>query len=215
MNKISVHAVNLPHRIDRKIHIQEQFAEKKEFHLNIVPAIEHQCSAYSLWITLRQIVQLELLKGSEYFIFCEDDHTFTDDYSPELLYDCILQAQLYNADILSGGVSYFYNGVQVKSHLYWVDKFNGMQFTVIFHKFYKTLLDADFGQSPVIDINISNITENIFMVYPYISIQKEFGYSDVTYGNSKNGYVSSIFEASRLRFDTMTKVRLFYFGSLS
>jgi hypothetical protein len=211
MNKIAVHAVNLAHRTDRKAHIQQQFADREEFELYVVPAIEHSRGAYGLWQTIRQIVQSEVEKKSEYFILCEDDHTFTEAYTLELLTDCIRQAQQLDADILSGGVSWFNSGMQVRDQLYWIDKFNGLQFTVFFKKFYESFFRADFGEHPVVDINISGITDNKFMIYPYISTQKEFGYSDVTSMNAKEGYVDSIFNASISRFEKMSKVRKYYF----
>lgn len=210
--KIPVYAVNLQLRTDRKTHIESQFSNKVEFYLEVVPAIEHQHGAYGLWQTLRQIVQSELEKDSDFFILCEDDHTFTDNYHPDLLADCVYSAQQLDADILSGGVSWFNNGIQISDHLYWIDKFNGLQFTVFFRKFYEPFLQADFGEHPVVDIDISGITDNIFTIYPYISTQREFGYSDITAKNAKEGYVSSIFEASMNRFYTLTKVRQFYFG---
>jgi hypothetical protein len=64
----------------------------------------------------------------------------------------------------------------------------------------------------ITDISLSTITENKFVIYPYISTQKEFGYSDVTSANTQDGYVDSIFEASMSRFEKMNKVRKYYFG---
>lgn len=210
---IPVYAVNLAQRTDRKEHIISQFRGRKEFELNIVPAIEHKIGAYGLWQTLRQIVKLELDNASEYFVLCEDDHTFTDNYKPELLLRCIQIAQQLNADILSGGVSWFNCGVLIHKNLYWIDKFNGLQFTVFFNKFYSAFMDADFGEHPIVDINIADISENKFVIYPYISVQKEFGYSDVTSKNAEDGYVESIFKASEARFKLMTKVKQFYFNN--
>ena len=208
---IQVYAVNLAQRTDRKEHIISQFRGREEFELNIVPAIEHKIGAYGLWQTLRQIVKLELDKGSEYFVLCEDDHTFTDNYKPELLQQCLQIAQQLNADILSGGVSWFNCGVLIHKNLYWIDKFNGLQFTVFFNKFYSAFMDADFGEHPIVDINIANITENKFVIYPYISVQKEFGYSDVTSKNAEKGYVDGIFKSSTDRLDILNKVKLHYF----
>ena len=79
--KINVFAVNLVYRTDRKEHIISQFTNKPEFSLTVVPAIEHKIGAYGLWQTVQKIVRGEVEKQSEYFILCEDDHTFTKQYS--------------------------------------------------------------------------------------------------------------------------------------
>lgn len=209
-NTISVYAVNLLHRKDRYQHIKAQYADKKEFNLTIVPAIEHKKGAYGLWQSICQIVAIEAEKDSDFFILCEDDHTFTDQYSPELLYNCIKQAQSLGADMLSGGYSWFIDAIQVSEHLFWGNKFTGMQFTIIFRKFYQSILNADFGENVVADLNLSDITENKFVIYPYISIQKEFGYSDVTLQNNEQGSVDRVFKHSIERLNILYKVRKFY-----
>ena len=210
MMQIFTYIVNLLHRTDRREHILSQFADKSEFLLSIVPAIEHERGAYGLWQTVQEIVHLEAEKKSDFFVLCEDDHTFTENYSFDVLQSCIKRAQSLNADILSGGYSWFDNAVQISENLFWADKFNGMQFTIIFRKFYQSILDADFGERVITDVHLSSITENKFVVFPYISIQKEFGYSDVTLKNSENGYVDGIFKSSIERLNTLKKVRTYY-----
>ena len=211
MLQFFTHIVNLSHRLDRKEHIVAQFSNKPEFKTNIVSAIKHDRGAYGLWLTVKHIVEIEVNKGSEFFVFCEDDHEFTENYSYELLRESIIQAQSLNADILSGGYSWFDNAVQISDNLFWTDRFNGMQFTVIFRKFYQKILDADFGEKVVTDIQLSGITENKFVIYPYISVQKEFGYSDVTVSNEKEGYVDGIFKSAKERLNILNKVRNHYF----
>lgn len=209
---IPVYAVNLPHRKDRYQHIIEQYAGKPEFVLTVVPAIIHEKGAYGLWQTIIKIVTLEAEKDSSYFILCEDDHTFTEHYSPEILYDSIKQAEILGADILSGGYSWFVDAIQISKHLFWANTFTGMQFTIIFRKFYQSILNANFGENVVADLSLSGITENKFVIYPYISIQKEFGYSDVTLQNNKQGSVDKVFKHSIERMDILYKVRKYYYG---
>lgn len=212
--RISVQAINLIHRTDRREHIISQFGDKSCFSLSIVPAIEHQRGAYGLWQTIKQIVYKEKKKESKFFILCEDDHTFTETYSSDLLFRSIRQAQNLDADILSGGYSWFDNAIQISDHLFWTDKFTGMQFTIIFRKFYQTILEAEFGEDVITDIHLSGISDNKFVIYPYISIQKEFGYSDVTSKNNEEGFVNSIFKSSIERLNSLDKVRRFYFATI-
>ena len=206
----NVYAVNLSHRLDRRKHILKQFSDKKEFDLTIVPAIEHPKGTYGLWQTILQIVNIEFKKENEFFILCEDDHTFTEEYSLNLLSECIEKAKSLHADLLSGGYSWFDNGIQISDNLFWADRFNGMQFTVIFRKFYEAILNANFGEDVITDFSLSDITDRKFVIYPFISVQKEFGYSDVTPMNSESGHVDRIFKNSIERLNILHKVRSFY-----
>jgi|AGTN01.3.fsa_nt_gi hypothetical protein len=203
--------INLAHRTDRREHILKQFSDKPEFTFTIVPAIEHTKGAYGLWKTIQLIVSTASLEERDFVILCEDDHTFTEHYSFKFLKNCVEQAIELDADLLSGGYSWFANAVQVTENLFWVDKFNGMQFTVIFQKFYETILNANFGEDVVTDIYLSNLTDNKFVTYPNISTQKEFGYSDVTPYNGQEGYINVIFRKSINRFNILNKVRNYYF----
>lgn len=207
---ITVNVINLKHRADRRSHIIKQFYDKPEFLINIVPAITHEKGTYGLWQTILQIVREEKEKDSDFFILCEDDHTFTENYSSELLLSCILQAKSLSADILCGGCSWFHSAVQITKALFWVDKFTGMQFTVIFNKFYQQILNANFGEDVIADLSLSSITNYKFIIYPYISIQKEFGYSDVTLRNEEEGYINRLFNASIKRLDVLNKVKKYY-----
>ncbi len=205
---ISVLAPNLARRTDRKSALEAQFAGKKEFSLSIVPAIEHPLrGAWGLWRTFIKIVKSQKDADVPFFVFCEDDHTFTDDYTFERLNASILKADAFGADILSGGVSWFRDAFQCGGNLFWLDRFNGMQFTVIFRRFYDRILEANKSEGYVTDIRLSELSDRIFMMYPFISIQKEFGYSDVTFSNNKEGQVQSLFELSMAKFRIMDDVR--------
>lgn len=82
---INVYVPNLSIRTDRKASIEKQFKDKNEFELNILPALEHRIGAYGLWQTFMSVVRKEHDKRSEFFIFCEDDHVFTENYNREYL----------------------------------------------------------------------------------------------------------------------------------
>ena len=82
---------------------------KDEFKLHIVPAFEHSNGAWGLWQTFYTIVSTEAEKNSPFFIFGEDDHIFTDNYTFDFLSKNIEDADSLGADILSGGMSWFDN----------------------------------------------------------------------------------------------------------
>ena len=205
-----VYIVNLPQRTDRREHILAQFLDRPEFIVHIKEPVVHTIGAVSLWLTLRNIVKEEKEKGSPYFILCEDDHTFTNAYSTELLEKCILRANSLQADVLSGGVSWFSSAMRTDDTLFWIEQFTGMQFTVIYNRFYERLLESPYDDFVVTDFQISKMTLKKWMIYPYISVQTEFGYSDVTKQNNDAGFVGKIFHTAMNRFDVLDRVVAHY-----
>lgn len=126
-------------------------------------------------------------------------------------FNCLTVARSLGADLLSGGVSWMDMPVQCHGHLFWLDKFNGMQFTVIFRRFYDAILKAgDSSAGQTTDVFLSRITDNIFVTYPFIAIQKDFGYSDVTPANSETGYVEKLFKETSCELRKLDKVRRFF-----
>lgn len=204
------YVVNLLNRTDRRKHILQQFADKPEFNIQIQQPIPHPIAAVSLWLTLCDIVVKEKEKNSPYFIFCEDDHTFTNAYSCDLLEKCISLADKLQVDILSGGASWFDNGVKTDENLFWIHQFTGMQFIVIYNRFYDRLLEVEYDDNVVADIKISNITDKKWMIYPYISIQTEFGYSDVTNKNNGLGVVQNLFKSAISRIELLNRVNQYF-----
>lgn len=207
---IPVYAPNLKFRTDRKESILSQFDGKDEFDLTVVPAIELRNGPWALWQTFYGIVEKEAAKGSPYFIFCEDDHIFTEEYSFENLAARIEEAQKLEADLLSGGMSWIKHPVQVSEHLFWVSKFNGMQFTVIFNRLYQRILDCKTTEGYVVDFHLSYLAKRKFVIYPYISVQKEFGYSDATRWNGEAGRVANSFKHSLDLLEKLAKVKAHY-----
>lgn len=210
-SRMRVYAPNMPTRHDRRQSIEAQFKEKKDFKLTILSPEQAQEGYKSLWKTFIKIVQTECRLNSPYFIFCEDDHVFTENYDLQFLMNNIMEADAMEADILSGGISWMKEPLQVRNHLFWVKGFNGMQFTIIFNRFYNKILSATRnGDDHVTDIYLSELSDSIFVMFPFISIQKEFGYSDVTVSNKENGYVSSLFYGAENRLRLLNKVKLYY-----
>jgi len=208
--KITVYVPNLSYRTDRRKSISKEFADKKEFDLHIVPAIELKNAPSALWQTFYKIVEEEARKESDYFIFCEDDHVFTDIYNFRSLQERIQEAEKFHADLLSGGVSVVRQPVQVSESMFWMAYFNGMQFTVIFRRLYKKILRSKTTEGYVTDIHLSHLAKRKFVIYPYISIQKEFGYSDATSINNEEGRVKRFFETSERLLEKLDKVRNHY-----
>lgn len=111
--------------------------------------------------------------------------------------------------MLLGDYSWVRSAVQVSENLFWVNKFTGMQFTVIFRKFYKPILDANFGDDVITDINLSKFSDNKFVIYPYISVQENLGIL-MLQSQMKEKDISEIFECSMKLFDILDEVRKYY-----
>jgi hypothetical protein len=208
LRKFPIHIINLKKRPDRLASIQCELSGRNEFDLVIVEAIEHPNGAMGLWQTIHSIVSSAT--DEELIIICEDDHQFTDAYSPEVLTSCIEEGIARDADILLGGISWFNEAAQISEHLFSVETFSATQFVVVFKKFYQNILDADFGDCDTADYKLAALTQKKFVIYPFISTQKEFGYSDATSRNNNFGRVTAIFNASFQRLTLLNEIWTFY-----
>src|SRR5580698_8291267 len=132
MVSIPTYVINLKKRTDRKENVLKEFAGRPEFKVNMVEAIEHSRGATGLWLTIREILLNRVDPSEEFILLCEDDHQFTEYYAEERLRSFIREAAERNADVLCGGVSWFDDSFPVLENLFWVRKFSGLQFTIIF-----------------------------------------------------------------------------------
>ncbi len=94
--------------------------------------------------------------------------------------------------------------------MFWIEEFTGLQFTVIFRRFFKAIIETQFINSNDADIIISDIATNKFLIYPFISTQKEFGYSDVTVKNNTFGYVENLFIKSEENVMALKNIDAYY-----
>lgn len=100
MKQIAVYISNLSYRTDRRRSICKQFYHKQLFKIHFVPAIQHKTGAFGLWKTFLSIVAKERQNDSPYFVFCEDDHVFTEAYTDDFIMRRIEEADSLKADIL-------------------------------------------------------------------------------------------------------------------
>lgn len=215
LNKIPTFVLNLERRKDRREHIINQFAGKDEFDLKFVNPIAEENPAISLWNTVKYIINELLSPESDFVLICEDDHTFTDKYDKDLVRHCINVAKCLNAEILSGGVSCVGEMILLEPNIMWIEKFTGLQFTIIFRRLFGAINNFEFKEYDNADIVMSNLAKRIFLLTPFISTQKEFGYSDITAMNNVAGRVDSLFEFAQRKVEAIVKVSSFYRRMLS
>ncbi|WP_316838175.1 hypothetical protein [Pedobacter nutrimenti] len=210
MKTIPTYILNLENRTDKKHHILKEFAGRAEFSINIIAAEECETGAIDLWNTIKYILQNLVPSEEEYIIICADDHVFTESYNEESLIKAIIDAQKKEAAVLIGGVSWFDTALQISPGLFVIDKFLGLQFAVIYRKFFNAILEADFGPNDVADYKIFGLTEDKLLIYPFMSAQKEFGHSDITPKNNNGGHVTQIPNDSSAILKVLNDIALFY-----
>jgi len=204
--KITTYIVNLEKRQDRRIFIEEEFSSHLFFEVKILKAIEDKIPAIGLYQSLCKVVRLAKSLNLPFFLFCEDDHKFTKHFEFGRFINLIENINDREGDILLGGVSWFECSVHVFKGLHWVSDFTGTQFMVIYSRFYESILKTPFNSYDTIDRWISKLSNKIFISTPMISIQKDFGYSDVTQKNNEIGKVQQLFDNTINRFLALDKI---------
>lgn len=194
---IPTYIVNLKSRKDRLKHIKQQFKNKPEFDFRIIEACLHEKGNIGLWQSFQKVIKIAEENDDDVIIFVEDDHIFTEHYQWNFLFNNIVESNKQSLDILLGGITGgFKNVVPITKNRLWIDHFWGTQFTIIYKRFFSKILTAEFKENDTLDDFLSNFTPNKMVLYPFISIQKEFGYSDVTKSNNIEGNITSYFEKS-------------------
>jgi len=206
VKKIPTFIINLERRCDRRIRVLNEFIGRNEFNVTVMPAIEHPIGAYGLSQTFLKIIKSALDNNEEFILICEDDHIFTSDYNPCLLYQLINSSNSLEADVLAGGPSWFDHAIKVHNNLLWLSAFTGAQFLIVFKRFYKKICDYNFSEHEHIDLVISNISDQIFSTTPLLSIQNDFAYSDVSPINNRSGAVNKLYNGMIARLAGLNKI---------
>ena len=197
---IPTYVINMKERLDRKKHIIAEFKGRDEFDVTYMDACTHTIGAVGLWNSIVRIIRLAIENEDDVIVICEDDHYFTKNYSKEFLIENILEAHEQGADVLSGGIGGFGYAVPIARNRYWVDWFWCTQFIVIFKPLFNKILEYDFQDNDTADGVLSVIARNKMTVYPFLSIQTDFGYSDVTASNDRfKGLISQHFKETDKR----------------
>lgn len=192
--------INCKKRKERKAHIIKEFEGRNEFNVHIIEACEHPNGAIGLWQSICKIVLRAKQEHLDTILICEDDHCFTPHYNKEYLFSNIHQARRQGALLLNGGIGGFGAAVRVSAHRYWIDWFWSTQFIVIFAPLFDVILDYDFKETDTADGVFSKIVTAKMALYPFISVQKSFGYSDVSESNDSHPErVEAYFEKSSKR----------------
>lgn len=206
--KIPTYIINLNHRSDRYKNIRNEFEGKSEFDVTIVNAVEDSIGSFGLWKSFCQIIKTGKEKNHKYILICEDDHMFTEEYQFDKFNNQLKIAASRDADVFSGGISWFDCSLRLDNNIYWVNRFTGTQFQIIFDSLYDKILSYDFVPDfHTIDHVISELSDKVFVSVPMFSIQLDTGYSDVTKENNAKGIVKKLFDNVQVRLKALAKMQ--------
>jgi hypothetical protein len=148
--------------INQKTVTLQEFSNKSEFDIKNTDAISWPAAVC-------EIAATAIAAEYEIIILCKTAHRFTMQYSRSFLIQNILEAHRQRADILCGGIERFTYAVPITKNRYWIDRFNGAGFIVLFKKIFPALLHAGSGEWKTLDNLLSKATPNKMVLYPFIS----------------------------------------------
>ena len=205
---IPTYVINLLERKDRLLHIQHQFEGKNEFDVTIIEACKHTIGAVGLWESILKIIKIAISNDDDVIIICEDDHEFTKGYSKEYLLDNIIEAANQGAEVFSGGIANFFQAVPVSENRLWIDSFWCTQFIIVYKSLFKKILEEPFDETVTADGKLSEIISHKMTLFPFVSRQKNFGYSDVTRINQQQeDFLTNGFAESEKRLEKILTVK--------
>lgn len=122
------------------------------------------------WDFFRHTLEIVSQKNEDdAIVICHEGHHFTEDYQPYVLFRALFESAGLGTDMLIGGCRDFGNLVPVGHGLYWVDKFEGCNFFILFHRAYQTLLDKSPNEGESLDEVLSRAFSNKLLMAPFIS----------------------------------------------
>ncbi len=208
---ISTFIINLKERTERLEYVLNQFEGKPEFDLNIVEACEHKIGAVGLWQSIVKVINQANDGDDDVIIICEDDHTFTKHYSRDAMMHNIIEAASQGVELLSGGIGGFGNAVPITAERYWIDWLWCTQFIILYRPIFKKILEYDFKDTDTADGVLSELTSHKMVLYPFISTQHYFGYSDVTSSNDEiSGKITEHFKQADKKMNIYQQANLRY-----
>lgn len=208
---VPTYIINLKRRDERRAHILKQFENKPEFAICLVEACEHKIGAIGLWKSMVGIVKMAQDQEEEVIIIVEDDHEFTAHYNRDALFEHIIEAADQGAEILSGGIGNYGYAVPLTANRFWINPFLSTQFIVLYKSVFSKILKYKFQETDAADLVLAGLTSHKMVLFPFISKQKEFGYSDITMLHSEQtGLVMQMFQNTEKRLSRLQHVYIKY-----
>jgi hypothetical protein len=182
--------------------VLKEFSGKEEFLVNIIAPVIDEDNVISLPKTIQHIIRKVVATETDCVLICQDNHRFTDSYSKNILIECISQAKALGADILCGGLGTFRSALRVSKHIFWVEDFAGLPFTIVFRSFFKSILTDDYKNLP--------FTNAKFFIYPFISIKQELVRDNVTLNTTEISRTGSVSGLASAQVEILDRISAFY-----
>ena len=128
------------------------------------------------------------------------------DANAEAKFKEVTEAYIQGAEVLTGGIGGFGQAIPEGYHRYKVDWFWCTQFIVVYNRFFDKMLDYSFQDTDTADGVISKLATNKMVIFPFISEQRDFGYSDVTQSNmEQQGKIREHFARANKRMEFVSQ----------
>lgn len=148
-----------------------EFASREEFDVNYIYSVKE--NSEEEWNIFRQIVEKSHANKEDAIVLCRNRGHFSKAYSKEFFFHGIFKCADFNTHLLVGGCVDFNNLVPVTSNLFWVDRFIGGTFLVLFSSAYRLLLNIHPKTSKNIDTILSETLANKLLLCPMIFKRRE------------------------------------------
>jgi len=213
---IPTYVINLKERSDRLQHALNQFEGRLEFEVHIIEACSHEIGNVGLWKSIIKIIKHVINGDDDVIIVCEDDHLFTEHYDKIIFIQNLIDASKQGVELLSGGIGGFGNAVPVTQNRYWIDWLWCTQFIVLYRPIFRKILEYNFTDTDTVDGALSELTSHKMVLYPFISEQLDFGYSDVTRSNNEvGGTITKHFQDADRKMKIFHEAYLRYYNEVS
>ena len=148
----------------------------------------------------------DLFRGAYWYHKFNNKRTpfYPHDYSPEIChllseeinagnFDLVITSQYLMISCLNVNIPIVGTAVPISPNRFWVDWFWCTQFVVLFSNIFPKILAYEFRSTDTADGVLSKISNNIQILYPPISKQKNYDYSDIMPHPSQSSFQNNLF----------------------
>lgn len=134
-----------------------------------------------------------------------------DFFKDDKFYDVGEKALKYDQALFTPSKQYWKKTLTVTGDIHhsWGNGSAGIGLSrLLISKYYSNdIMHKEFSERDVADEFLSKILPNKLAIWPFISVQSEFGYSDVTGNNAQTGMLRSLFENTYKRFERYNAIK--------
>ena len=200
---------NKDRRPDRYADVTEQFSNRSEFDVQVTQCVFLDDNRrYGLWLSMMNCIADAKENGYDKCILVEDDAYFTDYYNENTFLKYVNYCENNGYDILHGGIYGTSNPIRNADFpdLWDISWCWSTHFIVIYKDCYDKLLHYNFDLAhDVADGVLNKLHLKRAVMYPFMVIQKDYGYTDITFHMA--GHMTELLDGTNKIFkDTLDKL---------